>query len=191
MARRLKRSGRKSRYISRLQQRIKAVCLGHIKWLEALVLEKEFGCFVADYWVTGKIMPKISEAWQPRDSITDTPFQIIKICDFHGLYSNEDDKDCVRPLLGRVWRSWLQELDKLDKRASYAWSHARDEGIDTFRLDDHFWLWKALKSLEDMGLWKFHPSSNPNGDGTTQSRAVETKHPVAQPPSQDEFASIA
>lgn len=127
-----------------------------MRWLEGLLtvdgqLSKS-GCFAANYWVTGKIMPgpESSDRWQPRDSIFATSFQILKMGEYHSLYGDEDDKQLVQRLLEKVGVSWLQELNKLDKRATCAWPHAKEGGINTFRLDDHFWVWKALKTIEDI-----------------------------------------
>lgn len=168
MARRLEHLGHKSPYISKLQRRIKAVCQGHIAWIERL-LTNNGQLFTANYWVTGKIMPESSETWQPRNSITDTSFQILKMVDYHRFYSMKGNKEGtgeadeieLRPILESVRVRWLQELNNQDKREMCAWPHARDDGINKFRLDDHFWVWKSLRSLKDLGIWSTHPLSKP------------------------------
>ncbi|ROW00219.1 hypothetical protein VSDG_03568 [Cytospora chrysosperma] len=127
------------------------------------------GLFTANYWVTGKILPESSETWQPRNSITDTPFQILKMVDYHRFYNIKGDKGGtgeadeleLRRLLESIRVPWLQELHNQDKREMFAWPHARDDGINKFRLDDHFWVWKALRSLKDLGIWSTHPPSKP------------------------------
>ncbi|KUI72184.1 hypothetical protein VM1G_08061 [Cytospora mali] len=153
VARRLERFERKIPYILRLEQRIKAVCRGHMKWLERLLMADQprllkSGCFTANYWVTGELHPKSDDIWGPWQP-TDTAYQILKMTDYGSFYN---DKQMVRHLLEKVRVSWLEELNKLDKRASFAWPHAREGGINIFRLDDHFWVWKSLKSMEDFGI---------------------------------------
>lgn len=96
----------------------------------------------------------------------------------------EDEKLKPRRLLERVRVSWLQELHRQDKRDMFAWPHARDEGINKFRLDDHFWIWKALRSLKDLGIWSYHPSPKPVEHGKSDPPAARTKQ-------EEEFARIA
>lgn len=58
--------------------------------------------------------------------------------------------------------SWLASMQRLDKRMNYAWPHAENEGVETFRLDEHVWIWRALKSLEIKGrqeLWAKIPET--------------------------------
>lgn len=213
VARRLEHSGIKTPYVTTLLERIKAVCRGHISWLKEVITVDgrllKSGCFAANYWPTGRIMPpaESSDTWQPRDAITDTPFQILKMADYHSFYNKgggrkrkeddrgrlvedvknrrmEDDEETVHSLLGKIRESWLRELNKLDKRASFAWPHARDEGINTFRLDDHFWVWKALKSLEDLGFSGNQPLLKPVEDEKSDTTASETKK-------KEEFARVA
>lgn len=118
------------------------------------------GCFAANYWVTGFITSRASYTWQPNDTVTDTPFQILKIVEYLHICNQDEDGEgkAVRELLRDIWIPWLLELDKTDRRSSYAWPHAFHEGVNTFRLDDHVWVWRALRSLEDLDLWKSLPS---------------------------------
>lgn len=111
------------------------------------------GCFAANYWPTGKLMSReLGSSWLPRDSFTDTAFQILKITDYLRLEKKSagDIPPEIRALLDDIRTPWLYELNDRDRRHFYAWPHAQDDGINTFRLDDHYWIWKALESLESV-----------------------------------------
>lgn len=110
-------------------------------------------------------MPDESNTWQPNDTVTDTPFQILKITDYVRTCDKDDEIMEIHELLQDIWIPWLLDLDKLDCRSSYAWPHAFHEDVNIFRLDDHVWVWRALKSLEDRGLWKTLPSTKSIEEG--------------------------
>ncbi|ROW02391.1 hypothetical protein VMCG_06097 [Cytospora schulzeri] len=148
-------------------------------------------------------MPDSSDTWQPKDAVTDTPFHILKVVDYQSFYNKEvekvrkedgeewpeNDKELVQSILEKIRVPWLKELNRLDKRASFAWPHARDEGINTFRLDDHFWVWKALKSLEDLGLWTNQLSpkvEDGNSDSSDSTHAADDDEKREE----EEFARI-
>lgn len=115
-------------------------------------------------------MPSESNTWQPNDTVTDTPFQILKVTDYVRICDNDDEIKEIRELLQEIWIPWLLDLEKLDCRSSYAWPHAFHEDVNIFRLDDHVWVWRALKSLEDLGLWKTLPSSKSIEENTYISK---------------------
>lgn len=115
------------------------------------------GCFAANYWVTGHIeRSRIGHfSWQPTDSVTDTAFHVLKLIDYMELCKEsgakgQEAEELVRRILRDVWVPWFRELDNLDKRASFAWP--ADKGYNTFRLADHFWIWRTLKALHDSGV---------------------------------------
>lgn len=163
VARRLVRHPVQISYTQTLLKRIKRVLRGHIRWLEWLRKEEagkrtrllESGCFAANYWVTGEIERSSNAgSWQPNDGITDTPFQVLKMIEYIKFCEDCEDEagnhaELAKSILKDVWVPWFHELDKTDKRGSFAWPHARKEGVETYRLVDHFWVWKALKELED------------------------------------------
>lgn len=127
------------------------------------------GCFAANYWVTGHIKrSRVGRfAWQPNDSVTDTAFHVLKLIDymkFDKEYGGkgQEVEELVRRILRDVWVPWFRELDKLDKRASFAWPHTADKSYNTFRLADHFWIWKTLKALHDSGV--SNPQSSTNSE---------------------------
>lgn len=117
--------------------------------------------------MTGFITSRESDTWQPDDTVTDTPFQILKIVEYLRICNQEEDGEgkTARELLRDIWIPWLLELDKTDRRSSYAWPHAFHEDVNIFRLDDHVWVWRALKSLEELDLWKSLPSLKSIKDG--------------------------
>lgn len=63
-------------------------------------------------------------------------------------------EDWIRQLIEGTLRSLLYQLDELDKRKACAWPHKREDGVNIFRLDDHFWLWQSLHEVRTLGLWK-------------------------------------
>lgn len=110
-------------------------------------------------------MPDESHTWRPNDTVTDTPFQILKIIDYVRTCDNDEEIKQIHELLQDIWIPWLLDLEKLDCRSSYAWPHAFHEDVNIFRLDDHVWVWRALKSLEERGLWKTLPSTKSIEEG--------------------------
>lgn len=166
-----------SPYIVSLRSRIDSVCQGHVRWLEWLrkpweppqesksLLES--GCFAANYWLSGNIMPKGSRSWQPLDSMTDTPFQILKLANYAQFIGEGDEerRDRHMSLLRDVSVPWINEIEYLDRRGMFAWPHSQDDGINTYRLDDHVWLWRSLTSLKGLGLWDYSPLARSATDG--------------------------
>lgn len=112
------------------------------------------GCFAANYWPTGDLMqlPHDSLSWIPRNSIRDTAFQLLKIADFTRFAEKEHNKtrQDLRLLLNDIRIPYLHELGERDPRDVYAWPHAQDGGISSFRLDDHYWIWRALDAVESL-----------------------------------------
>ncbi|KAK1992783.1 hypothetical protein LX36DRAFT_731693 [Colletotrichum falcatum] len=141
-----------------LRERIDAVCRGHLKWVSQ-VDRTESNCFVANYWVTGSIMPSESVSYMPNESLTDTPFQLMKACDFADQYTDRNDQDFARGIVHSVAKDWITTLDKTDKRLSHAWPHAQEEGCNKYRLNGHVWAWRVLRFIEDSRS-KFPQSSN-------------------------------
>lgn len=115
-------------------------------------------------------MPDESDTWQPNDTVTDTPFQILKITDYVRICDNDDEIKGMHELLQDIWIPWLLNLEMLDCRSTYAWPHAFHEDVNIFRLDDHVWVWRALKSLEERGLWKTLPSTKSIEEGNYKWR---------------------
>lgn len=91
-----------------------------------------------------------SDTWQPQNRVTDTALQILKLAEYKAAVTNSKDASGIiaEELMNDVYVPWLTELDRLDVRKSCSWPHSNLEGIIKFRLDDHFWIWKALKRLD-------------------------------------------
>ncbi|KAF5523655.1 hypothetical protein CGCA056_v004233 [Colletotrichum aenigma] len=132
-----------------LRKRIYSVCRGHLKWLNS-VEKTDSNCFSANYWVKGNKMSRNeeSESFMPIDSLTDTPFQIIKVFEFASQYHGEDELDLARGIIKQVAIPWITALNKSDVRISRAWPHSQDEGCNKYRLSEHVWIWRALKLVE-------------------------------------------
>lgn len=104
-------------------------------------------------------------SWQPNNSVTDTAFHALKLLDYMELCKEfggkgQEAEELIRRILRDVWVPWFRELDNLDKRASFAWPHAAYKSCNTFRLADHFWIWKTLKALHDSGVSNPQSSTN-------------------------------
>ncbi|KAL1870727.1 hypothetical protein Daus18300_005047 [Diaporthe australafricana] len=137
-------------YTNDVLSRINKTCLGHLKWLHLTKRQKIGPRFGPNYWVSGELMalPQSEHSWLADASLLDTAFQIMKA----GTYMEtqvEDENDVSIRLMSAWAPSWLASLDKLDKRRKYAWPHAEVFGVNTFRLDDNVWIWRALKALEN------------------------------------------
>lgn len=172
---RLRKMGESS-YIRSLRHRVESVCKGHIRWLEwlrktgsrpgAISSLLDCGCFAANYWLNGGIMTRDSQSWQPQDALTDMPFEVLKLTSYTRLLNAESkEMEDLLDLMKDVWVPWLHELDDLDRRGAFAWVHTQDDGINTYRLDDHVWLWRSLAALKDLGLWDHQPLFNSANDG--------------------------
>ncbi|KAG8169525.1 hypothetical protein KVR01_000270 [Diaporthe batatas] len=195
-------------YILSLRGRIMAACRGHIKWLEWvrkawLPLHQthsllESGCFAANYWVNGQIMHNLknSVTWQPDDAITDTPFQILKVTAYVKLLRTvpstavRQKEELRHPmaLLRDVWACLITELDDLDKRKACAWRHKSENGLNTYRLDDHFWLWNSLAELHSLGLWSLVDANGKSWEGSPD-RWMSKIFPSSTEVKQDEESS--
>ncbi|KAK7701669.1 hypothetical protein SLS64_010117 [Diaporthe eres] len=137
-----------------LLRRIKETCRGHLKWLYHVQKQNSGQRFGANYWVSGKLMikPGLSDSWVAENSLLDTGFQILKVAACMEIWDDKDIEFGFATDLMSEWApSWLLLMENSDKRKKYAWPHTEKEGIKTFRLDEHIWIWRALKSLETMG----------------------------------------
>lgn len=96
--------------------------------------------------------PPCSKSWQPQNSPTDSAYQWIKIQECFDTFRDvlEPYKKLILKVLEPATIAWRKQLKSLDARAEYAWPHAREDGTNIFRLDDHIWIWKGLKAIEDI-----------------------------------------
>lgn len=95
--------------VENLQKRIEKVCRGHVAWLKQA--EKVDGCFRANYWVTGKLIIKgDSNSDTGAESLTDTPFQLIKLADYGRLFKLDKDGVFLTELKALA-TNWIQVLE--------------------------------------------------------------------------------
>ncbi|KAF2998215.1 hypothetical protein E8E13_005175 [Curvularia kusanoi] len=134
----------KQHYATVLKKRIQRVCKGHVVWLRAI--GSVDNRFQANYWVTGE---RFDDQSSPdAHSLTDTPFQLIKLAEFGRIFHSNQDDALFRDLA----IAWIRQLDAANLRGFYAFPRTKTdmETLQTFRLDDHVWIWRALQSIEDV-----------------------------------------
>lgn len=107
--------------------------------------------FADCYWATGEVFRDLQSGKTLSDaSLAATPLQIIKQSDFVTVMK-EGFNDDIRPPendpLQGVISDWLQTLDETDKRGFSAFPRP---GTQQYRLEDHVWIWRALKSIESL-----------------------------------------
>ncbi|KAB2109626.1 hypothetical protein AG0111_0g1109 [Alternaria gaisen] len=137
-------------HVENLQKRIEKVCRGHVAWLKQA--EKVDGCFRANYWVTGKLIIKgDSNSDTAAESLTDTPFQLIKLADYGRLFKLDKDGAFLTELKALA-TNWIQVLETANARGFYAFPRPKIDPstLNEFRLDDHVWMWRALSAVKDM-----------------------------------------
>lgn len=104
----------------------------------------------------------------PRENIPHTAFQILKALEFSKAFSGYEECDSwlVGEIISRWGRGMLRWLERYDRRESLSWYHKEDEGFKVFRLDDHVWIWRALRAMEDdrHGAWEGLQDSARHGD---------------------------
>lgn len=132
-----------------LRSRIERVCEGHMRWLRKATKTRT-DCFAANYWVNGTLMNTDSPSDTPNDSHTDTAFQLLKALEFRDMpFADEYVRDrLANNLLREVAMRWVRVLHRVDKRKVCAWTNAKVEGSDKYRLSNNFWIWKALRGIE-------------------------------------------
>ncbi|KAK6840080.1 hypothetical protein PG987_005946 [Apiospora arundinis] len=133
-------------YVRSLSRRVKSVCQGHIHWLRTVAREHPEKGFGANYWANGDPIKRgYSETWVAKDSLLDTAFHIIKVDDYSKLDPDFGATawDSVKVAVGH----WMTELREKEHRKSFAWPH-EFESLPNFRLDEHVWIWRALKATD-------------------------------------------
>lgn len=102
-------------------------------------------------------LPESSATWMPIDHVRDTAFQILKVTEFLNAFNNNEDgvSSLVGEIISQWGQGWVRWLERSDRRESLTWYHKEDEGLKVFRLDDHVWIWMALKAMEceKLGPW--------------------------------------
>lgn len=133
--------------------------MGHLKWLYAVEKTEKDEVFGSLYWVSGEAvnLPESSPSWAPRRHVRQTAFQILKATIFAGSFRGDDvDSSLIGEMISQWGRGWVRWLERSDRRESLTWDHKEDQGLKVFRLDDHVWIWRALKAMEDkrLGAWE-------------------------------------
>ncbi|KAF4533884.1 Mg2+ transporter zinc transport protein [Lasiodiplodia theobromae] len=139
-------------YVVEVMQRIRVTCKGHLKWVFEKAERGETGCFETHYWATGKSISGSTTASVSSKLgaklLTDTPFQVIKAAEFTKTFRDNSFRDNVRECVG----PWIKSLEALDRRKCFAFARPTSAFTGEYRLDDHVWIWKALRSIEDLGF---------------------------------------
>lgn len=176
-----------------LKGRIETTCRAHLEWLFSKSTEKVDDRFITNYWATGKGIKRRGTQENQNvqrnegtdsyrtlgdESLANTPLQIIKLANFiHTIKSDDqwlrESFETLRPVV----HSWIRSLKKGDKRGFTAFPRPE---ANEYRLRDHVWIWRALKSLENLGysyLLRMHEEFQPHTE--------ETNAQPMQPDSQD------
>ncbi|KAF2502355.1 hypothetical protein BU16DRAFT_554420 [Lophium mytilinum] len=167
--RKVKRSACERAFLVSLLGRIKDTCRAHLTWTEQREImlgtweegkAKDMdGLLGANHWATGaKIPHEFSKDVLSLKSLSDWPLNIIKFADFAMKTEDEEIKGLFknpRKSLRRSVHDWVEALDLENKRGFYAIprpsskSHRRQK---KYRLEDHVWIWRALLSIESLGI---------------------------------------
>lgn len=97
---------------------------------------------------------------------------------------NLEEEESLRhhmALLRDIWVCGIHELDDHDKRKACAWPHTNKDGLNTYRLDDHVWLWKSLDELHHLGLWSLSDVSSKSWRDP-QARWIRNIHSLSPAP---------
>ncbi|WAO96302.1 Hypothetical protein NCS54_01397100 [Fusarium falciforme] len=141
----------KSVYIYWMTERILKTCNGHLKWLFGKKYRNlSENPFAPHCWVSGKI---------------------IKAGDFFA----RDNNWKVPNEVGVAVQAWTKELDQRNKLGRYAFPRYNKEPTHSFYFTDHVFIWRALKSAENLGLKsKLNVAvrlEDEGGDGSTKKSA--------------------
>ncbi|RYO11399.1 hypothetical protein AA0111_g12816 [Alternaria arborescens] len=85
------------------------------------------------------------------ESLTDTPFQLIKLAHYGRLFKLDKDGVFLTELKALA-TNWIQVLETANVRGFYAFPRPKTDPTtpNEFRLDDHVWMWRALSAVKDM-----------------------------------------
>ncbi|KAM6484140.1 hypothetical protein HDV62DRAFT_357523 [Trichoderma sp. SZMC 28011] len=132
-------------YCCNMRSRIFRVCQGHLEWL----FGEDHG-FSPHRWATGRAIagwesnPTLSEK-----SVVDASFNIIKAADFYRI--SKATQDTIDDFRGDV-NDWIEDLHRNNQDIEYVFPHSSEDLPLQFQLSDHAIIWRALKSLELIGL---------------------------------------
>ncbi|KAG5746921.1 hypothetical protein H9Q70_010392 [Fusarium xylarioides] len=133
-----------------------------------------------------------NNGYLPEKCLTDTPFHIIKVGDFYKFYKEHEDVDIATAAefpkymgisledIQPVIDSWIADIDRQNKMGLYAFPSHKKEHYQTFYVTDHAFIWRAIKSAEDLGFQsrlRILPTNRTQGEiKKSQSRALDESH---------------
>ncbi|KAG5798781.1 hypothetical protein H9Q69_002189 [Fusarium xylarioides] len=157
---------RKTCYVCDMLPRIKKTCRGHLTLLFKKASRNNHQSddhqFGPNHWVSGKKIE--NNGYLPEKCLTDTPFHIIKVGDFYKFYKEHEDVDIATAAefpkymgisledIQPVIDSWIADIDRQNKMGLYAFPSHKKEHYQTFYVTDHAFIWRAIKSAEDLGF---------------------------------------
>ncbi|KAF5719491.1 Mg2+ transporter like zinc transport [Fusarium mundagurra] len=190
----------KTCYVCEMLRRIKKTCRGHLIWLfkKASFDDHEFG---PNYWVSGKKIK--NNGYLPEKCLTDTPFHIIKVGEFYKFYKEHEDVDIATAAefpkymgisledIQPVIDSWIADIDKQNRMGLYAFPSHKKENYQTFYVTDHAFIWRAIKSAEDLGFQsrlRIPPTNRTQGEiKKSQSRKSQS---ASHEPTRRSYSSL-
>jgi Mg2+ and Co2+ transporter CorA len=161
-------------YSQELCNRIKRTCEGHLKWADEAELvqvkrqtktvkwfnqdnrrvdrqsntkEAMFSCFGENYWVTGKLIKGENEA--ETQPLAPMHFQLLKFANAATMWQRNTSITKCLP-----YNSWIGETNYRNQQGFCAFATRLPKvGEDSkYRLEGHVWMWRLLKSAEELGL---------------------------------------
>ncbi|KAK4070281.1 hypothetical protein Trihar35433_4748 [Trichoderma harzianum] len=132
-------------YCCNMRSRIFRVCQGHLEWL----FGEDHG-FSPHRWATGRaIAGWESNVTLSEKSVVDASLNIIKAADFYRI--SKATQDTIDDFRGDV-NDWIEDLHRNNQDIEYVFPHSSEDLPLQFQLSDHAIIWRALKSLELIGL---------------------------------------
>lgn len=128
-----------------MRSRIHAICKGHLEWVSQLDASDACSSNVSVY---GKRMDETEETDLPYDLPANMPSHIIKATQYLQVFPDIDDLLFICSWLGKFVVEWFRQLAKTKNHLTSTWPHLDDTEIPEYRLSDHVWIWRALKSIE-------------------------------------------
>ncbi|KAJ5116175.1 hypothetical protein N7456_000523 [Penicillium angulare] len=134
----------------RVRQRIYETCTGHLQWVSRLDTRAASS---SNIWIDGRDAG-LSDESDPIDLPSDSPIYmptyIIKATEYLKVFSDTSDLAFVCRWLYDFALKWFGQLIETKNHMTPTWQHSPGSDIPKYRLSDQIWIWKALKSLEDL-----------------------------------------
>ncbi|OJJ50040.1 hypothetical protein ASPZODRAFT_13143 [Penicilliopsis zonata CBS 506.65] len=133
---------------SSVRHRIRAVCRGHLEWISQL---NDAGkALSSNLGVNGGRMDQPDGTDLPPNVPENMPIHILKATQYVTVFDSLEDLRFVCNWLGDFAVQWFKELYTRKNRLTPTWPHLSESDIPVYRLSDQVWIWKALKSLEEL-----------------------------------------